>query len=258
MKKLLGIVILGLLLSSNAYADIQSTLIDRHLSNKKLDLIEGVWFIGEANNVIWKDGNSYKRKSLSKRALKCNAESRISKSGNSYSETSKATSKSCKVISICSAQYFVDEYAGSASINCQNGESANFQMMRVWPDDIRAHNAKFGGSSGGESELSFTIADKKEQCAAIGFKPATDKFADCVLKLVELDLKSQVNSPKIATKNMETQLLANELKRNNNMQQSQFLMNLSNQLLNPSSPASSMSSSSCTVRGGTIKTINCW
>ena len=37
--------------------------------------------------------------------------------------------------------------------------------------------------------ISFTIKDKKEQCAAIGFKPATDKFADCVLRLVELDLK---------------------------------------------------------------------
>ena len=55
MKKLLGIIVLGLLLSGNAYADIQSTLIDRHLSNKKLDLIEGVWFIGKSNNVIWKD-----------------------------------------------------------------------------------------------------------------------------------------------------------------------------------------------------------
>ena len=106
--------------------------------------------------------------------------------------------------------------------------------------------------------ISFTIKDKKEQCAAIGFKPATDKFADCVLRLVELDLKKQISNPTIVTKNPGNQAIVNELKRSNNMKQSQFLMNLSNQLLNPSSPASSTSSSSCTVRGGTIKRVNCW
>ena len=106
--------------------------------------------------------------------------------------------------------------------------------------------------------MSFTIKDKKEQCAAIGFKPATDKFADCVLRLVELDLQKQISNPTIVAQDSGNQAIVDELKRSNNMQQSQFLMNLSNQLLNPSSPASSMSSSSCTVRGGTIKTINCW
>ena len=40
-------------------------------------------------------------------------------------------------------------------------------------------------------DITFTINDKKEQCEAIGFTPQTDKFADCVLRLVELDVKSQ-------------------------------------------------------------------
>ena len=121
--------------------------------------------------------------------------------------------------------------------------------------DKKVNTASAGSNSVG---ISFTIKDKKEQCAAIGFKPATDKFADCVLRLVELDLKKQINNPTIVAQDSGNQEIVNELKRSNNMQQSQFLMNLSNQLLNPSSPASSMSSSSCTVRGGTIKTINCW
>jgi hypothetical protein len=79
-----------------------------------------------------------------------------------------------------------------------------------------------------------------------------------VLRLVELDIKKQVNSPAVTSMSSGNQQLATELKRQNNMRQSQFLMDLSQQLLNPSSPASTMSTSSCTIRGGTIKTINCW
>jgi len=113
-------------------------------------------------------------------------------------------------------------------------------------------------SSSQSGGISFTIKDKKEQCKAIGFQPASEKFADCVLRLVELDLKKQISNPTIVAQDSGNQAIVDELKRNNNMQQSQFLMNLSQQLLNPSSPASTWSTSSCTVRGGTIKTINCW
>ena len=35
-------------------------------------------------------------------------------------------------------------------------------------------------------KIEFDISDKKTQCEAIGFKPETEKFADCVLRLVEL------------------------------------------------------------------------
>ena len=43
MKKLLGIVVLGLLLSGNAYAVSQDDIINQHLKNRKLDPIEGIW-----------------------------------------------------------------------------------------------------------------------------------------------------------------------------------------------------------------------
>ena len=122
----------------------------------------------------------------------------------------------------------------------------------------KLNNLSSSSSSSQSAGISFTIKDKKEQCTAIGFKPATDKFADCVLRLVELDLKRQVNDSSMTSQSSADQQIANEIKKQNNLRQSQFLMNLSQQLLNPSSPASSMSTSSCTVRGGTIKTINCW
>ena len=241
------------------FADAQQEYIDRYLSDRKLDLIEGIWFVDETPNVIWKEGNSYRRQSLSNKNLRCGMRGKISRSGKNYFETSIPVKDNCKVITTCQLQYSdITEFAGTAAANCRNGESGVLDMIRMWPDDISSHNAKFGGSSGGDSELSFTIADKKEQCKAIGFKPETEKFADCVLRLVELDIKKQVNSPAVTSMSSGNQQLATELKRQNNMRQSQFLMDLSQQLLNPSSPASTMSTSSCTIRGGTIKTINCW
>ena len=49
-------------------------------------------------------------------------------------------------------------------------------------------------ASTNNQSINFTIKDKKEQCAAIGFKPNTEKFADCVLRLVELDVKRQTTN----------------------------------------------------------------
>ena len=243
---------------SSAYQDY----IDKHFSNRRLDPIEGVWRInlqGDTSiNIIYKSGNSYRRQALEEKQLRCRNIGKISKSGNTYFETGNSIKKNCKIETTVTMQYFNVTKSTADMQATAYGTKMNLDMDRVWPEDFSSHNAKFGGSTGDDSGLSFTIADKKNQCKAIGFKPATEKFADCVLKLVELDLKTQISNPTMVVQDTGTQQLANELKRNNNMQQSQFLMNLSNQLLNPSSPASSMSSSSCTVRGGTIKTINCW
>ena len=106
------------------------------------------------------------------------------------------------------------------------------------------------------SDLTFTIKDKKEQCTAIGFTPATDKFADCVLRLVELDLKTQLNNSAVASANQTNSEIADELR---NQRRSDALLDLGQQLLNPSSPASTMSTRTCSVRGtGTMKRVTCY
>jgi len=254
IKKLLGIMVLGLLLSGNAYALSQSDAIKQLLSDRKLKAIEGIWIDDDGVVEVYAESEgrivSYRIRGGKIKSGSFTGE--FSGSDNYYSGYSFIS-------------YWGKKVKCNLAITLRSSKNAewvcgayDYSMNKIWPNDLRAHNAKFGGSTGDDSGLSFTIADKKNQCKAIGFKPATEKFADCVLKLVELDLKTQINNPTVAMQNTGTQQLANELKRNNNMQQSQFLMNLSNQLLNPSSPASSMSSSSCTVRGGTIKTINCW
>jgi len=79
----------------------------------------------------------------------------------------------------------------------------------------------------------FNISKKKEQCEAIGFKPETEKFADCVLRLVELDVKTQQNNQIIAAENAGNQELVNQLERQRNLQASQALIDLGRQLSQP-------------------------
>jgi len=257
MKKAILVLLVGLFWCNVGLAGVQQEYIDRHLSDRKLDLIEGIWLIDGTPNAIWKVGNSYIRQSLSKKNLNCNNRGRISRSGNNYFETSTSVKNNCKVIATCQMQYsYITEFAATVVANCRDGSSGTLDLIRMWPDDISSHNAKFGGSSSGDSQsagISFTIKDKKEQCAAIGFKPNTEKFADCVLKLVELDVKRKVNDPSMASQSQANQQVANELKRQNNLRQSQFLMNLSQQLLTPSSPASNMTT--CRWSG---QFLNCW
>ena len=108
-------------------------------------------------------------------------------------------------------------------------------------------------SSNQSADISFTIKDKKEQCTVIGFKPNTEKFADCVLRLVELDVKKQYSNQMVSAQNSGNDELAKQLERQSNLQQSQFLMNLGQQLLTPSSPASTMTT--CRWAG---QFLNCW
>ena len=251
MKKVLLVLLVGLLWCEVSFALSQQSAINQFLSDRKLKPIEGIWADSDGVIEVYYESEGEIK---AYRIRGGNAKSGAFQgafygsdgyySGYSYISGGLGKLKCALTITLR---------------NSKNGQwvcgAYDSILNKIWPNDLRAHNAKFGSNDSG---LSFTIKDKKEQCAAIGFKPKTEKFADCVLKLVELDIKSQVNSPAVASMSSGNQQLANELKRQNNMRQSQFLMNLSQQLLNPSSPASAWSTSSCTVRGGTIKRINCW
>jgi len=108
-------------------------------------------------------------------------------------------------------------------------------------------------------DIEFTIKDKKEQCTAIGFEPATEKFADCVLRLVELDVKTQQTNQIALAQSQGNQQIADQLKKQRNDQSSQYFLDLSQKLLNPQSTVSAPSTSTCRVTGsGAYKTVNCW
>ena len=108
-------------------------------------------------------------------------------------------------------------------------------------------------------DITFTIKDKKEQCEAIGFTPQTEKFADCVLRLVELDVKSQQQKQIELAISQGNQQVADELRAQRNQQSGEYLMNLSQQLLTPTAPASLPTTRNCSVRGtGVYKRVTCW
>ena len=107
-------------------------------------------------------------------------------------------------------------------------------------------------------DINFTIKDKKEQCSAIGFEPATEKFADCVLRLVELDVKTQQSNQIALAQSQGNLQVAEQLKKQRNDQSSQYFLDLSQKLLNPQSTVSAPSTSTCRVTGGVYKTVSCW
>ena len=110
-----------------------------------------------------------------------------------------------------------------------------------------------------QKDLTFTIKDKKEQCTAIGFAPATEKFADCVLRLVELDVKSQQATQIALAQSQGNQQVVDQLKKQRSDQSSQYFLDLGEKLLNPQSTVSAPSTSTCRVIGsGAYKTVNCW
>jgi hypothetical protein len=108
-------------------------------------------------------------------------------------------------------------------------------------------------------DLTFTIKDKKEQCTAIGFAPATEKFADCVLRLVELDVKSQQAAQIALAQSQGNLQVAEQLKKQNNSRSSDAFIDFGLKLLSPQSTVSAPSTSTCRVIGsGAYKTVNCW
>jgi len=113
-----------------------------------------------------------------------------------------------------------------------------------------------------QNEMMFTINDKREQCEAIGFKPETEKFADCVLRLVELDIKKQQQTQVTVAQNNGNDALVEQLQRQNDIQSSQALINLGQQLLQPKQFNSNIympQTQRCTVSGfGVTSVVRCY
>jgi hypothetical protein len=125
-------------------------------------------------------------------------------------------------------------------------------------NEVKQKEKKERAEAIASGDISFTIKDKKEQCTAIGFEPATEKFADCVLRLVELDVKTQQTNQIALAQSQGNQQIADQLKKQRSDQSSQYFLDLSQKLLNPQSTVSAPSTSTCTISGGVYKNISCW
>jgi hypothetical protein len=228
MKKLLGIMVLGLLLGGNAYA---------------------------AKVSVTAEVNSY------------------------YSDQSKIM-RAYSSISIEDAkQKAIQECKKDQSFNNGKPEGCLIWVIRgkingskfyekIWDNEVskfknttlkKLEEQKQRAEAKASGDLTFTIKDKKEQCTAIGFAPATEKFADCVLRLVELDVKSQQAAQIALAQSQGNQQVAEQLKKQNNSRSSDAFINFGLKLLSPQSTVSAPTTTNCRVIGsGAYKTVNCW
>jgi hypothetical protein len=137
----------------------------------------------------------------------------------------------------------------------------------IWKQEYEKYTKKIVKNKNSENEkkkqenIMFTIKDKREQCEAIGFKLETEKFAECVLRLVELDIKQQTQNQITVAQNNGNDALVKQLQRQNNLQSSQALIDLGQQLMNPKRYNSNIylpQTQRCFMQGfGTFATMRC-
>lgn len=200
MKKLLSIIVLGLLLSSNAFAMSNQQAIEEFFKNKKLDKVEGLWRtpadkFGPSDIIaIHKIGNSYVAIKLYDGSV--TAELNTSTS-NRYDGI--CTIKNYKSDNRTVTHTFPNEDLrlmlisnNRISYNCDwnvtiQGQSAsgtfNENWSREWPKDLDSYNAKFGNQSEKKIEMITMINEAKATCKLLGMKEETQQFSDCALKL---------------------------------------------------------------------------
>ena len=84
----------------------------------------------------------------------------------------------------------------------------------------------------------------------------------CVLRLVELDVRKQQDQKIASAQNSDNDALVKQLERQNNLQSSQALINLGQQLMNPKQNNSNIympQTQRCTVSGfGVTSVVRCY
>jgi hypothetical protein len=158
--------------------------------------------------------------------------------------------------------YATDQRGFMPDKNQTHYYECDFDFNKVNQLSKNISNNSYGSSQSSGQNISFNIKQKKEQCEAIGFKPETEKFADCVLRLVELDVKQQTQNQIVSAQNSGNDALVKQLERQNNLQSSQALINLGQQLMNPKQYNSNIympQTRRCTVSGfGVTSVVRCY
>ena len=242
MKNIFFVLIFSFVFSGNAYAEV----IKYNCTGAKYDYVK--WEVDFSTNTFSEEaaaGGKKWDKSYSKI---------ISYDQNSLISELKDKNKIYRnKFNYATNQTFESITTGNiANFNC------NFDRAKL----NNFLKSKFGNSSSSSNtDISFNIKQKKEQCEAIGFKPETEKFADCVLRLVELDVKQQTQNQIASAQNSGNDALVKQLERQNNLQSSQALINLGQQLMNPKQYNSNIympQTQRCTIQGfGTFAKMVC-
>ena len=198
MKKVLVAVLVMLFCSNVGVAGDQQEYIERYLSGKKLDSIEGVW--AWQNNagmlsIFYQEGGEYRTVVLEDGVVRCNIYYTVNKLGENYytygryafKGESRGKRKNCKKTNlVVDYSYSVSNNNMSVTASAKGHTSLTRQRFRIWPADLVAHNSKFKTKEDVAEEekiLADMVADARKTCTVLGFEDGSDKFADCTLKL---------------------------------------------------------------------------
>ena len=201
MRKVIAIIILGLLWCNVGFALTQQSAIDQYLSDRKLERIEGIWVFQPGGRiiVIYKSNNSYYNKVIFSRDLTSGSTNTFNfqKGSSTYFYGDNTCpygppNNPYKFSTTCAEQFYItgintiqwsNQYPPGT--NVQPSSQTN-PLVRIWPTDIVAHNAKFKTKkdiADEEKVVADMVADAKKTCKVLGFKEESEKFADCTLKL---------------------------------------------------------------------------
>ena len=144
MKKLLGILVLGLLWCNVGFALTQQSAINQYLSDRKLDLMEGIW--GDNNGdikMVAKTGGSYTIFYIQHRFERSGHQAGHLQKGNENYYYGSGESHYGGRPHPCSLAVTVNR--SSARVTCTDNKSGalTWSWFRIWPGDITSHNTKF-------------------------------------------------------------------------------------------------------------------
>jgi hypothetical protein len=202
MKRFL-IILVMVTWCSVGFAISQQEFIDKYLEGRKLDQIEGVWLTSSGKlHGFFKTDSKYNKMIISSgKNFKSGEIIGYVKKGSKnifYGEETISYNRGSDKKTLGDTVYKVQQNSVKITYNIINdiGEShsTTFTTDRLWPNDLKAHNAKFGGSDLEKIEMASMIDKAKDTCKILGFEEGTEKFADCSLKLysqsVELAAKN--------------------------------------------------------------------
>ena len=198
-----------------SYAFNQNNFINQNLSDRKLDQIEGIWsvtisFQGQSKNTPWaiyKSGNIYKVWTIEENR---ESKTKFRGSGNIFSGNGISDYGNKKCPNTWSVN--ISGSFGNGSMSDCSGYTFQASFQRSWPSNIERHNASFKSKEdiqNEEQQMLMMVNDAKKTCSILGFKPESEKFADCTLKLY-----SQKVDELVAEKQASSQVVQNQSSSN--------------------------------------------
>jgi hypothetical protein len=201
MKKI-SIILVMLFWCNVGFALTQQEAIDKFLSDRKLDTIEGLWsFVDNGQTILYyKSGNTYQFYDL---GMSRYDPGRIQKGSDNYYygtgvvfylDNPSNLFWGTKVVNL-------NGNVGTSTISFTDRPTAHFRMQRVWPTDLASYNAKFKTKkdiADEEKVVADMVADAQKTCKVLGFKEESEKFADCALKLYTKKVDELVAKKKTA------------------------------------------------------------